>query len=247
MRRIVPLIAVTICVASTAGCGSLGWYRAAGDIPGIAPSDYAYYDFCGTSAQLFPFSPPQVERSAIEGLGDLGFRLAKPPIHEPSGTTFIDARTPDGRPAKITISPQNSLTSVKVEIGPIHAGDGELSRDFFRRIALNYGTGLRVYTPVDRTLAKRGLMPSGFIPQFEHTPPLTLKGDGLRPNESVDRVAPAEGQVPGQETAPASALPALLQGLMQGGGSQGPYFPGVPYPVPPNPYLPFQMPSVDQN
>jgi hypothetical protein len=46
---------------------------------------------------------------------------------------------------------------------------------------------------------------------------------------------------------PGSNVPGNLQGLIQGqGGQQSPYFPGVPYPVPPNPYIPFTMPSNDQ-
>jgi len=249
MRWIFPLVAVVTCLASAAGCGGLGWYRAAGDIPGIAPTDYAFYDFFGASTQLYPFSPPQVESSAIEALGDLGFRVLEPPSHLPNGQTIIRVRTPDGRPAKIKISPQNSLTSVKVEIGPVHCGDEELSRDLFRRIAVNFGTVLRAYTPIDLTLPKRWNMSSGFMPQTEHTPPLQLEGEGLRPNENRDQAAAAaEAAMSGQESSPASGVPGLPQGLMQGGGSQrGPYGPGVPYPVPPNPYLPFQMPSNDQD
>ena len=48
--------------------------RSAGHIPGVAPTDYAFYNFCGTSSQLYQFSPPEVEGSTIEALGDLGFQ-----------------------------------------------------------------------------------------------------------------------------------------------------------------------------
>jgi hypothetical protein len=251
MRWIFPLVAVVICLASAAGCGSLGWYRAAGDIPGIAPTDYAFYDFFGASTQLYPFSPPQVESSAIEALGDLGFRVLEPPSHLPNGQTIIRVRTPDGRPAKIKISPQNNLTSLRVEIGPVHCGDEELSRDFFRRIALNFGTVLRAHTPIDVTLPKRWNMPSGFPPPTEHAPPEELKGEGLRPNENRDQAAAAaEAAAAGQQTSPASGVPGVLQGLMQGGASPlgplAPYYPGFPYTVPPNPYLPYSLPSNDQ-
>jgi len=249
MRRIFPLVAVVICLASATGCGGLGWYRAAGDIPGIAATDYAFYDFFGASTQLYPYTPPQVEGSAFEALGDLGFRVLEPPSRLPNGQTIIRARTPDGRLAKIRISPQNNVTSVRVEIGAVHCGDEELSHDFLRRIAANLGTVLRAYTPIDLTLPKRSNLTWGFVPQTEHTPPLQLEGEGLRPNENRDEAAAAAeaAALYGQQL-PASGTYGLQPGLMQGAGSQrSPYGPGVPYPMPPNPYLPFPMPSNDQD
>ena len=248
MRRIFPLVAVVIGLAPAAGCGGLGLIRSAAHIPGVAATDYAFYNFCGSSTQLYPFSPPQVESSAIEALGDLGFRILEPPSHMPDGPSIIRANAPDGRPAKITISPQNSLTSVRVEIGPIHIGDEELSRDLFRRISANFGTGSRVYTPIDPTLPKRLNVSTGFVPQAEHTPPWQLEGEGLRPNENRDRAAMEESTIPGQESSSGSNLPGLMQGLMPGaGGQRSPFGPGVPNPVPPNPYLPFTLPSNDQD
>ncbi len=249
MERIFPLVAAIVWLAPTSGCGGLGLYRAAGHIPGVAPSDYAFYNFCGTSSQLYQFSPPEVEGSTIQALGDLGFHLAERPIHLPSGETNILAIAPEGsRPVKIKISPQNSLTNVQVDVGPAHIGDEELSRDLFRRIALNFGTAIRVYTPVDPTLPKRINLQHGFVPQTERTPPLHLQGDGLRPNENRDKAAADEAAVPGQESPGGSNVPGNLRDLMPGGGTQqGPYFPGVPYPVPPNPYLPFTIPSNDQD
>jgi hypothetical protein len=246
MRRIFPLATVVICLASASGCGGLGLFRAAGHIPGVAPTDYAFYNFCGTSSQLYQFSPAQIESSAMEALGDLGFRVPEPPVHVPSGDSIIRARTPDGRPAKITITPQNSLTNVRSEIGPVHIGDEELSRDLFRRIAANFGTGPRAHTPYDATLPKR-FNTSTFAAQAEHTPPMQLEGDGLRPNENRDKSASEETGVPGQESS-AAGVPGVLQGLMPGSGQQqGLYIPGVPYPIPPNPYLPFTTPSNDQD
>jgi len=248
MRRILPLAAVVIGLASSAGCGGLGLFRSAAHIPGVAATDYAFYNYCGSSNQLYPFSPPQVEGSAIEAMGDLGFKILEPPSRLPGGPSVIHANAPDGRPATITISPQNSLTSVRVEIGPMHIGDEELSRDLFRRISANFGTGPRVYTPIDPTLPKRLNVSSGFVPQAEHTPPLQLKGEGLRPNENRDRAVTDEGLIPGQESPSGTNIPGLLQGLMPGAGAQrSPYGPGVPYPMPPNPYLPFTMPSNDQD
>jgi hypothetical protein len=235
MRRISWLIAAIACIASTSGCGGLGWYRAAGELPGVAPTDYAFYDFCGVSSQLYPASPSQIESSAVEALGELGFRLGPPPAHLEGGESKIEAKTPDGRPAKITISPQNLLTNVRVEIGPIHLGDQELSHDLLRRIALNFGTTRRAYTPIDTTLPKR-INPSRFVPEGRPTTLIQLEGDGLRPNENRDRAAAQEPPSPDQEQAPApNNLPALLQGLLQGAGvAPGPNLPYVPFPIPPN-------------
>jgi hypothetical protein len=233
MGRISSLLAVVVFVASTSGCSNPGWFRAAGDIPGIAPTDYAFYNFCGTSSQLYPASPRQIESSAIEALGDLGFHVVDPPAHLPSGEDVIRATTPDGRPAKLTISPQNSLTNVRVEIGPIHAGDQELSRDLFRRISLNFGTAIRAYTPIDTTLPKR-INFSQNAPQVGGTRTFELQGEGLRPNEKRDKATPDESAPTDQESAPASGLPAVLQGLMQGGGIQtpNPNIPYIPFPIP---------------
>jgi hypothetical protein len=248
MRRAFPLAAVVIGFASASGCGGLGLLRSAAHIPGVAATDYAFFNFCGSSTQLYPFSPPQIESSTIEAMGDLGFRIPEPPSRLPAGPSVIHASAPDGRPATITISPQNNLTSVRVEIGPIHIGDEELSRDLFRRISANFGTGSRAYTPIDPTLPKRLNLSPGFVPQAEHSPPLQLQGEGLRPNESRDRAAMDEALNPGQESATGSNIPGALQGLTPGGAAQrGLSFPGVPYPVPPNPYLPFTMPSNDQD
>ena len=69
----------------------------------------------------------------------------------------------------------------------------------------------------------------GVRAQGKHTPPLELKGEGLRPNENRDKAASAEAGIPGDEEAALGAL-----GLPQGGGqTRGPYVPGVPYPYRP--------------
>ena len=201
MGRISLLVAAVVCIASASGCGGLGWYRAAGELPGIAPTDYAFYDFCGVSSQLYPASPSQIESSAVEALGDLGFRLEGPPARLPDGESKIEAKTPDGRPAKITILPQNLLTNVRVEIGPVHVGDKELSRDLLRRISLNFGTTNRAYTPIDTTLPKR-INPSRFVPEGRPTQLIQLEGEGLRPNENRDKAAEQASGSPDQESAP---------------------------------------------
>ena len=244
MKRIIPVFAMIGGLASSSGCGSLGLLRSAAHIPGVAPTDYAFYNFCGSSTQLYQFTLPQVESSTVEALGDLGFREAEPTTRLPEGPVILRALTPDGRPAKIKISPQNSLTSVRVEIGPVHLGDEELSRDLFRRIAVNFGTAIRVYTPIDPTLPKRVNVSTGFTPQTTRTPPFELQGEGLRPNENRDKAASEDSGFSGDAEAAAAAALGLPQG---GGPRQSPYGPGVPYPVPPNPYIPFQMPSDNED
>lgn len=236
MGRISSLVCAVVCVASSSGCGGLGWYRAAGHIPGVAPTDYAFYNFCDVSSQLYPAAPSQIESSAIEALGDLGFRVEEPPQHLPEGETKILCKTPDGRPTKITITPQNSLTNVKVAIGPVHVGDEELSRDFLRRISLNFGTLMRAYTPIDTTLPKR-LNSSRFVPSAESgNAPIQLDGEGLRPSENRDKAA-EEAAAADQESTPGGNLPAAIQGLMPGpgaGGQANPNFQYVPFPIAPN-------------
>ncbi len=236
MQRTVPIAVVLTFMALASGCYGPGWYQGAGDIPGVAVSDYAFYEFCGTVSQLFQFSPRQVESSAYEALGDMGFTLAEPPAHLPSGETIIYARALDGRPTKVQIIPQNSLTRVRVEIGPIHLGDTDLSNQLLRRIALNFGAGMRAYTPIDPTLPKRfGGATSRFIPESKPTRVEELKGEGLRPNENRDqRLTTEEAAQASQESNQALSLPAVLQGLMQGAavGPGGPNIPYVPFPIP---------------
>ncbi len=235
MRRISTFFAAVVCVALASGCGGLGWYRAAGHLPGVAPTDYAFYDFCDVASQLYPASPSQIESSTVEALGDLGFHLEEPAKRLPSGEFTIIAKTPDGRPTKITVLPQNSLTNVKVAIGPLHFGDQELSRDLLRRIALNFGTVMRAYTPVDTTIPKR-INSSQFKPQAGGTRTIELEGEGLRPNENRDKAASEESAAPDQETPPGANVPGVLQGLMPGPGSQSgsPNFQYVPFPIPAN-------------
>jgi hypothetical protein len=236
MGRISSLVAAVACVASASGCGSLGWYRAAGHIPGVAPTDYAFYNFCDVASQLYPAAPSQIESSAIEALGDLGFQIGEPPSRLPSGVATILVKTPDGRPTKITITPQNALTNVKVAIGPVHIGDEELSRDLLRRIALNFGTLMRAYTPIDTTLPKR-LNSSRFTPgPSSANAPIQLEGEGLRPNENRDKAA-EEAAPADQDSASGAGLPAALQGLMPAPGSGGqanPMFQYVPFPIAPS-------------
>ncbi len=84
MRPIVMLVVVVSSALPFCGCGSLGWYRSIGNIPGVAPSDWAFYAFCGTSSQVFQFSIPQVQSAAIEALTTWDSRTSVPPSPAPT-------------------------------------------------------------------------------------------------------------------------------------------------------------------
>jgi hypothetical protein len=239
MRRLVLLIAAATCGSPACGCGSLGWYRGIGNFPGVAPSEFAFYVFDGTSSQLYQFAPPQVESSLLEALGDLGFRVSEPPDRHPDGETMIRARTPDGRPVSIWITPQNAMTNVRVKIGPAHIGDEILSRDLLRRVALGFGTGMRVVTPVETTLPRRINLARGIPPVTRFAPPAPLQGEGLRPNESRDRLLREEENVPGTETVPTPTSPSPFS------PARG-FQPTIDFPNPPNmPYSPFPYTPFD--
>jgi hypothetical protein len=241
MGRVYPLIMAVISLAPTCGCSGLGWYQAAGHLPGIARTDYAYYDFCGTSSQLFEFSPPQVESSLIEALGDLGFKVLEPPDRSPDGEAVIHAKTPDGRPANITVTPQNAMTNVRVRIGPIHIGDQELSHELLRRISLNFGAGMRAYTPIDTTVPRRFNVPRGLPPVVQSAPPQPLEGEGLRPNENRDK-AYGERNLD-SDGVPQSTLPSPYQGFVPTRDFPNP--PNMPYA--PFPYTPFTPAAPDND
>jgi hypothetical protein len=202
MRRIGTLVLLLFCGFSLGGCAPLGWYRSIGHFPGVAPSDYAFYTFFGTSSQLFQFTPPQVASSAMQAMGDLGFKLPDGPEPAPDGVLVIHAKTPDGRCADVTFTPQNNLTNMRIKIGPVCIGDQMLSHDVFKRVAINFGTLPRDYTPVERTLPHRSIPPPGLPPQVQSTVPDTLKGEGLRPGEQhyaagSEEVQPGSVAVPG--------------------------------------------------
>ncbi len=94
MGRIVPLIVMVIPLVASCGCSGLGWYRAIGNLPGVAATDYAFYFFCSTASQLYPCTPSQAESSTLEALGDLGFKVLEPPTHQKDGESLIRAAPP---------------------------------------------------------------------------------------------------------------------------------------------------------
>ena len=189
MRRNVLLVVIVLSALLAGGCGSLGWYRAIGNIPGVAPSDWAFYEFCGTSSQVFQFPVPQVQSAAIEALRDLGFKEIGPAKPCPDEALAMKMRTPDGRPTTVTFTPQNQMTNMRIMIGPAHIGDETYCRDIFRRVGFNFGTLPRDYMPLEPTLARRIKAPSVLPPSMGDESPETLKGEALRPGES--RIAPS--------------------------------------------------------
>jgi hypothetical protein len=231
MRRVVLRIMAVITLVGASGCGAPGVYRSAGHLPGIAYTDYAFSFYCGTAFQLFQFAPLQVETSMMEALGDLGFKVPEPPMRQKDGEIVIRALAPDGRPTLITISPQNALSSVEVTIGPDHLGDYELSRDLLRHVALNFGTGIRAYTPVETTLPRRLNVSRGIPPRTRPDPPESIDDEALRPEEK--RTATTEEEqaaAPGSEAGPTAVVPGTLRG----------FIPTRDYPNPPNmPYAPW--------
>jgi hypothetical protein len=225
MRRIVCLMLVMGSSLPIYGCGIPGWYRAVGHFPGVAPSDYAFYNFLGVSSQLYQFSPPQVASSAIQAIGDLGFTVVKGPKVCDDGVIEIAARTPDGRTCEITVTPQNNLSNMRIKIGPVLVGDQMLSRDVFKRVAVNFGTLPRDYTPIEPTLARRINAAVDNPPPIPPPPGETLIGEGLRPGETRGSAGPEEGQ-PGTIAVPAiSPLSPFMP---------NPYF--VPTPTPMSPF-----------
>ncbi len=231
MRRNVPLVVIVVSGLLSGGCGSLGWYRAIGNIPGVAPSDWAFYEFCGTSSQVFQFSIPQVQSAAIEALRDLGFKEIGPAKPCQDEAIAMKMRTPDGRPATVTFTPQNRMTNMRIVIGPAHIGDETFCRDIFRRVGLNFGTLPRDFMPLDPILARRINAPSVLPPSRHGESPETLKGDVLRPGET--RVPAGEftspvtgtgsGVIPPPSDPYRSSFPYNLYNLPS-------YGPSIPYP-----------------
>ena len=231
MRRNVPLVVIVLSGLLAGGCGSLGWYRAIGNIPGVAPSDWAFYAFCGTSSQVFQFSLPQVQSAAIEALRDLGFKDIGPAKPCQDEAIAMKMRTPDGRPATVTFTPQNQMTNMRIVIGPAHIGDETFCRDIFRRVGFNFGTLPRDFMPLDPILARRTNPPSVLPPSMHGESPETLKGEALRPGEgrtpagefNSPVTGTGSGVIPPPSDPYRSSFPYNLYNLPS-------YGPSIPYP-----------------
>lgn len=236
MVRVGRRIVMACLLASLCGCAGPKWYRAVGSIPGVAWTDYAFTFYCDTATQLYPATPAQVESSLFEALGDLGFLDIKPPERK-DGTCVLRAKCPDGRHVRVTVTPQNAMTMVAVAISP-PVGDYQLSRDLLRRVALNFGTAMRAYTPVDTTLARRINPPNPIVRPAPPEPPESLEGEGLRP--SLKREAA------GAEEAPLTVPGSVVPPIMSVPGVMGGFVPTMAYPNPPNmPYAPWPYAPFD--
>ncbi len=216
---------LTIC-----GCAGPGWYRAAGSIPGVAWSDYAFTFFCDTVTQLYPAEPGQIESSMLEAMADLGFYDLADPVRMGRASTIV-ARTPDGRKVRISIAPRNAMTLVSVTIS--HGlGDYQLSRDLLRRVALNFGTAMRAYTPVETTLPRKIIAPNPIPPRVPPEPPIPLKGEGLRP-DIKQQAAPEEITVPGSVVPPIMNVPNVNGFVPTRAFPNPPDMPYAPWPYSP--------------
>jgi hypothetical protein len=234
MQRVARSIVAAGLLSALCGCYGPGLYRSIGSVPGTAWSDYAFTFFCDTATQLYPAAPAQVESSMYEALADLGFVDVQPPLRE-DGICLIRVRARDGRPVRIKIIPQNAMTMVTVAIGPCHLGDYQLSRELLRRVALNFGTVMRAYTPVDTTVPRKIVPPNPIPESVPPRPPEALKGEGLRPG-----INQKEGTTNEEQTVPGSVVPPFpnIPGL--GGFIPTMAYPNPPYmPYAPWPYTPF--------
>jgi hypothetical protein len=158
----------------------LGGCQAAGQIPGVAPSFYAYTFFNGQVSEVFQYPPYFVETSCMQALADLGFSAIEKGNEGPA--VVITATTPDGcRPARISIEPQNAMTMFRIRIGRGLLGDEPLSKAVVDRIALNYGAVPRTLIPIEPTLGRRGPINIPAAPPtawFEPIGPLGIPGAG---------------------------------------------------------------------
>lgn len=231
MARVARGIVAAVGLALLCGCAGPGWYRAAGSIPGVAWSDYAFTFFCDTATQLYPAEPAQIESSMFEALADLGFRDVGP-AERKGPECVIPARAPDGRHVRVVIGPRNGMTIAAVTIGPCW-GDYQLSRDLLRRVALNFGTVMRAYTPVEKTLPRKIVPPNPMPVPAPPGPPEALKGEGLRPDLKQEAI-PEEITVPGSVVPPIMSVPGV-NGFIP--TRSFPNAPGMPYA--PWPYSPY--------
>jgi hypothetical protein len=232
MRRNVCLFIAMFSGLAICGCEAPGWTRAIGHFPGIAPGDYAFYEYCGTSSQVFQFPVPQVQGAAVEALRDLGFKQIGPTKPCTDEAVALTMSTPDGRPATVTLSPQNTMTNMRINIGPVHIGDEILSREVFRRVALNFGTLPRNYMPLEPTLARRTNHPATLPPRTGSDPPETLEGEGLRPGEthtipSPEFTAPVTGAGSGLIAPPFDPFRPSMPATNY---PNSPYLPYAPFP-----------------
>ena len=178
MTRRFLLLAAPLFLASV-GCQSIG------NLPGIDPTDYAYMFYQSNVSQVYSQSVPQVQSSALEAMADLGYTEIRCKLD--SGIVTIQATTLDHRPARVTIQPRNTMSSMTVKIG--ECGDEMVSETLTRRVALNFGELPRTLIPIEPTLSRRidlrsqrrlFVPPVDFVPSppTEAKPPVVPAGPG---------------------------------------------------------------------
>jgi hypothetical protein len=190
-RRLGPTLAA-IAVLALAGCRSIGRF------PTIDPSDYAYSYFEGFYAQVFQFNAAQVESSALQALGDLGFtKIRRKPLGD--GRVEIKCWTLDHRPACLWVKPCNEAMAVlTIYVGLI--GDELVSQTVMERVAENFGTVPRVLIPIEPSLERRfnptpPLQPT--LPRTVSIPEARLFGEPLgRSSADEVRTSPVDVPVP---------------------------------------------------
>ena len=135
--------------------------------------------------QVYQETVPQLKSSVMEALADLGYTGVT--CEEDAGIITIRATTVDHRPARITISPRNTMSSMTVKIG--HVGDEMVSQALIQRVAMNFGELPRTVIPMEPTLQRRAdplrprrpIPPGGTVVTPEVAVPLSPEPPDLPP------------------------------------------------------------------
>ena len=168
MKCRVFLWAGPLCsVATLVGCQSVG------RLPGIDPTDYAYNSYLCNTSQVYQQTVPQLQGSVLEAMADLGYTDIQ--CNANAGVISIDSNTTDGRKAKITIAPQNTLSKMTVKIGQL--GDEMVAQALIQRVAMNFGELPRTLIPMEPVLSRRN---DPLKPRMM----MSMPADGVLPFES---------------------------------------------------------------
>ena len=216
-RRFGPTLAA-IAVLALGGCRSVGRF------PTIDPTDYAYSYFNGFYSQVFQFNASQVESSALQALGDLGFTKIEREIQD-NGAVKIKCWTLDHRPCCLWVKPRNTaMTILTVYVGLV--GDEIVSSTIMQRVAMNFGTLPRTLIPMEPSLERR----FNPVPPLQPTLPKVVSIPTSLPPDAVPLAEPPAG-----DTGPAIPPPPAP------GADPSPFgLPEMPVPPPtpaPNPAL----------
>ena len=193
MARLSLRLLAATAATTLVGCQSVG------RLPGIDPTDYAYLSYKCNVTQVYPQGVPQVRSAALEAMGDLGYTDVE--CEPKGGTVIMRAITPDGRPARVTIQPQNSMAAMTVKIGL--AGDEMVAQALIQRVSLNFGALPRTIIPLEKTLARR------FDPQAVR-PDMPIRTEPLTPRHRGESLPPMVPRTPSPFAPPGSIPPAAL-------------------------------------